>query len=39
MTENEIGTIIIESAIAIHLNFGETLMKSGINRCVNGPAD
>ena len=42
MTENEIGTIGVDSAIAVHrelgylLNFGEALMKAGITRYVNG---
>ena len=42
MTENDIGTIVVDCAITIHrelgylLNFGEVLMKAGITRCVNG---
>ena len=42
MTQNDIGTIVVECAIAVHrklgylLNFGEALMKDGITRCVNG---
>ena len=37
MTENEIGTRVIEAAIAVPLlNFGEDVMKTGITRCVNG---
>lgn len=51
MTENEIGTVIVDIAIAVHrelgsgllvgflLNFGEALMKRGITRVVNGLED
>ncbi len=43
MNENEIGTIVVESAIAVHRELGpglletvyEALMKDGITRCVN----
>jgi len=40
MNENEIGTIIIETAIDIHRKLGpgllESVMKHGIVRAVNG---
>ena len=40
MTENEIGTIVIDAAIAVHRELGpgllEAVMKAGITRCVNG---
>jgi len=42
MTENEIGRIVVDSAVAVHralgvlLNFDEALMKDGITRAVNG---
>ena len=36
MDENSIGKEIVDAAIAVHLNFGEDMMKRGITRTVNG---
>lgn len=42
MTENKIGTHVIEAALAVHrkrrclLNFGKEDMEAGIPRCMNG---
>jgi vacuolar-type H+-ATPase catalytic subunit A/Vma1 len=39
MTENEIGTIVIEAAIAVHRELGPGLLGTVyevITRCVNG---
>ena len=40
MTENEIGSIIVDTAVhGFILNFGAVLMKDGIIRTVNGLSD
>ena len=37
MDENQIGDVVVDTAIAVYLlNFGEALMKDGITRTVNG---
>jgi len=45
MNENEIGSIIVATAVNLHknlgfiLNFGSAFMKDGIIRIVNGLSD
>ncbi len=42
MNENDIGRIVVDCAVHMHmelgylLNFGEELMKNGVSRILNG---